>query len=271
MSANEEKTMYDFEKLGSFYIGKRVDMGSGDTTDELVLYDSKDLTTHAVIIGMTGSGKTGLGIGLLEEAAMDHIPVIAIDPKGDLGNLLLTFPDLAPDDFRPWVNTLEASNQGQTPDEFAASQAALWKKGLAKWGQDGKRIARLRENADLAIYTPGSNAGLPVSVLQSFRAPAEGLLDDLDMYRDRVQATATGLLSLLGIDTDPVSSREHILVSQLLDHVWGANVYVEERTVDVHIRRLRKALQTGDHDYSNLIQTVRGTGYRFSARGVGAR
>ena len=182
--------------------------------------EQSTLTTHGVIFGMTGSGKTGLGIGLLEEAAMDHIPVIAIDPKGDLGNLLLTFPDLAPDDFRPWVNTLEASNQGQTPDEFAASQAALWKKGLAKWGQDGKRIARLRENADLAIYTPGSNAGLPVSVLQSFRAPAEGLLDDLDMYRDRVQATATGLLSLLGIDTDPVSSREHILVSQLLDHAW---------------------------------------------------
>ena len=212
--------MYDFEKLGAFYIGKRVDMDSGDATDELVLYDSKDLTTHAVIIGMTGSGKTGLGIGLLEEAAMDHIPVIAIDPKGDLGNLLLTFPDLAPSDFRPWVNGLEASNQGQTADEFATAQAALWKKGLAKWGQDGKRIAQLRQNADLAIYTPGSNAGLPVSVLQSFKAPDAALLEDSDMYRDRVQATATGLLSLLGIDTDPVSSREHILVSQLLDHAW---------------------------------------------------
>ncbi len=226
---------YDFEKLGAFYIGKRVDMDSGDTTDELVLYDSKDLTTHAVIIGMTGSGKTGLGIGLLEEAAMDHIPVIAIDPKGDLGNLLLTFPDLAPTDFRPWVNTLEASNQGQTPDEFAAAQAALWKKGLGKWGQDGKRIAKLRDNVDLAIYTPGSNAGLPVSVLQSFRAPDPALLEDSDMYRDRVQATATGLLSLLGIDTDPVSSREHILVSQLLDHAWrvGRDLSVAALIADI--------------------------------------
>ncbi|MEJ2299713.1 MAG: DUF87 domain-containing protein [Woeseiaceae bacterium] len=210
--------MVDFEKLGAFYLGKRV--AAGETTDELVLYDSKDLTTHAVIIGMTGSGKTGLGIGMLEEAAMDHIPVIAVDPKGDLGNLLLTFPELAPADFRPWINTLQATNEGQTPDEFAASQASLWKNGLAKWGQDGKRIAQLRNNVDMAIYTPGSNAGLPVSVLQSFRAPDPALLEDSDMYRDRVQATATGLLSLLGIDTDPVSSREHILVSQLLDHAW---------------------------------------------------
>ncbi len=212
--------MYDFEKLGAFYIGKRVDSESGELGDELVLYDSKDLTTHAVIIGMTGSGKTGLGIGMLEEAAMDHIPVIAIDPKGDLGNLLLTFPDLSAGDFRPWVNTLQATNAGQTADEFATAQAALWKRGLANWGQDGSRIAQLRDNVDMAVYTPGSNSGLPVSVLQSFKAPDAAMLEDSDMYRDRVQATATGLLSLLGIDADPVSSREHILVSRLLDHAW---------------------------------------------------
>ncbi|MEM9403517.1 MAG: DUF87 domain-containing protein [Pseudomonadota bacterium] len=220
--------MYDFEKLGAFYIGKRIDDATGDATDDLVLYDSKDLTTHAVIIGMTGSGKTGLGIGLLEEAAMDRIPVIAIDPKGDLGNLLLTFPSLSADAFRPWVNTMEASNQGQTADEFAASQAALWKKGLASWGQDGKRIRQLRKNVDMSIYTPGSNAGQPISVLQSFKAPDASLLDDSDMYRDRIQATATGLLSLLGVDSDPVSSREHILVSRLLDHAWR-----EGRDLDV--------------------------------------
>lgn len=212
--------MYDFEKLGAFYIGKRVDTNSGKTTDELVLYDSRDLTTHAVIIGMTGSGKTGLGIGILEEAAMDHIPVIAIDPKGDLGNLLLTFPNLEPGEFRPWVNTLEAANAGQTADEFAKAQAALWKKGLESWGQDAARIRQLRANVDMAIYTPGSNAGRPVSVLQSFRAPDPALMEDTDMYRDRVQATATGLLSLLGIDADPVSSREHILISRILDHAW---------------------------------------------------
>ncbi len=213
--------MQDFEKLGAFYLGKRVDLAADEMTDELVLYDSKDLTTHAVIIGMTGSGKTGLGIGIIEEAAMDHIPVIAIDPKGDLGNLLLTFPDLAPEDFRPWVNPSEATNQGQTVEQFASSQAALWKKGLASWGQDGERIRTLRERVDMDIYTPGSTSGLPVSVLRAFTAPPERLRDDRDMYRERVQATATGVLSLLGIDADPVTSREHILISNLLDHHWS--------------------------------------------------
>ena len=212
--------MQDFEKLGAFYLGKRYDSDADKLTDELVLYDAKDLTTHAVIIGMTGSGKTGLGIGILEEAALDHIPVIALDPKGDMGNLLLTFPELRAEDFRPWVNPRAATDKGQTPDEYASAQAALWKKGLGEWGQTGERIAKLRENVDLAIYTPGSNAGLPVSVLQSFAAPNAELIDDVDLYRERVQATATGILTLLDIDADPVASREHILISRLLDHAW---------------------------------------------------
>ena len=217
--------MYDFEKLGAFYLGKREAEGKdagGKDNEELVLYDSKDLNTHAVIIGMTGSGKTGLGIGLLEEAALDHVPVIAIDPKGDLANLLLTFPKLRGEDFKPWVNARAATDQGQTVDEYATAQAALWKKGLKKWGQDGKRIKALKDAADFAVYTPGSNAGLPLSVLQSFDAPDAGLRDDSDLYRERIQATATGILSLLGINADPISSREHILISQILDHAWAA-------------------------------------------------
>jgi hypothetical protein len=227
----------DFEKLGAFYLGKRVDDSSGEVTDDLVLYDSKDLTTHAVIIGMTGSGKTGLGIGLLEEAAMDHIPVIAIDPKGDMGNLQLTFPHLAAMDFEPWVNARQASDEGITTAELAASQAALWKSGLAKWGQDGERIAKLRENAEVRIYTPGSSAGLSLSVLQSFAAPGDELLADADLYRDSVQATATGLLSLLDIDADPLASREHILLSHLLDHAW-------QQKQDLDIADLIAAIQS---------------------------
>ena len=220
--------MHDFEKLGAFYLGKRYDMDAEKLTEELVLYDSKDLTTHAVIIGMTGSGKTGLGIGILEEAALDHIPVIAIDPKGDMGNLLLTFPKLEAKDFRPWINPRTAADKGQTADQFAAAQAALWKKGLGQWGQNGKRIAQLRKNVDLSIYTPGSNSGVPVSVLQSFSAPDDALIDDVDLYRERVQSTATGILTLLDIDADPVASREHILVSRLLDNAWR-----EGRDLDV--------------------------------------
>ncbi len=220
--------MHDFEKLGAFYLGKRYDGEAEKLTEELVLYDSKDLTTHAVIIGMTGSGKTGLGIGMLEEAALDHIPVIAIDPKGDMGNLLLTFPKLRPEDFRPWINPRTATDKGQTPDQFASAQAALWKKGLGQWGQTGKRITALRNNVDMAIYTPGSNSGVPVSVLQSFSAPDEALIDDIDLYRERVQSTATGILTLLDIDADPVASREHILISRLLDKAWR-----EGRDLDV--------------------------------------
>ena len=220
--------MLDFEKLGAFYLGKRYDSDADGLSDDLVLYDSKDLTTHAVIIGMTGSGKTGLGIGILEEAALDHIPVIAIDPKGDMGNLLLTFPKLAAQDFRPWINTRAATDKGQTADEYAAGQAALWTKGLADWGQTGERIETLRKNTDLAIYTPGSNAGLPVSVLETFAAPDAALLEDVDLYRERVESTATSILTLLGIDADPVTSREHILISRLLDQAWQ-----EGRDLDV--------------------------------------
>jgi hypothetical protein len=161
--------MQDYEKLGAFYLGKTYDTNASKLNDELLMYDSQDLTTHAVIIGMTGSGKTGLGLGLLEEALVDNIPVIAIDPKGDLCNLLLSFPDLSPAEFKPWVNLEEAKRLGVDADSFAAQQSEVWKKGLADWGQDGERIRRMRSSIDMAIYTPGASHGLQVSVSEKFR------------------------------------------------------------------------------------------------------
>jgi hypothetical protein len=175
--------MNEYEKLGAFYLGKEYDMASRKRRDGLLLYDSKDLTTHGVIIGMTGSGKTGLGIALLEEALIDNIPIIAIDPKGDLTNLVLNFPQLRAQDLRPWVNEQDALNAGLTPEQFAAKQADLWRKGLGGWGQDPERIARLRAAADFAVYTPGSSAGLPVSVLRSFAPPPAHVGQDMDLMR----------------------------------------------------------------------------------------
>ena len=158
--------MQDYEKLGAFYLGRLSHPGSKKTAADLILYDSRDLVTHAVCFGMTGSGKTGLCTVLLEEAAIDGVPALVIDPKGDISNLLLTFPDLAPESFRPWINEDDARSKGISPDEYARKQAELWKNGLASWGQDPGRIQRLREAADFSIYTPGSTAGLQVSILK---------------------------------------------------------------------------------------------------------
>ncbi len=220
--------MSEYEKLGAFFLGKEYEMAARKRRDDLVLYDSKDLTTHAVIIGMTGSGKTGLGIGLLEEALIDNIPIIAIDPKGDLTNLMLNFPQLRPEDLRPWVNEQDALNAGLTPKQFAAKQAQLWRKGLAGWGQEPERIARLQAAADFAVYTPGSSAGLPVSVLRSFAPPPQAVSQDTDLLRERIQTTATSILALLGMEADPITSREHILISNILESVWA-----EDRALDL--------------------------------------
>ncbi len=209
-----------YEKLGAFYLGRPYDHESGETRPAPLLYDSKDLVTHAVCVGMTGSGKTGLCIGLLEEAAIDGIPALVIDVKGDLGNLLLTFPELRGEDFRPWIDEGEAQRQGLGPDEYAEKQAELWRRGLGDWDQDPERIRRLKEAAEFAIYTPGSETGLPVSILSSFGAPPEAMRDDRDALAERVATTSTSLLGLLGIDADPIRSREHILLSNLLDATW---------------------------------------------------
>ncbi len=212
--------MKAFEKLGLFYLGKKLTADRQDLSDDYLLYDSKDLSTHAVCVGMTGSGKTGLCISLLEEAAIDNIPAIIIDPKGDMGNLLLSFPALKGRDFLPWINKDEAKKKNLTPEKFAEGQAELWKNGLSKWDQSGERISRLQKATDFAIYTPGSNAGLPVSIVDSFSAPKDQLLEDLDILREQIQTMVSGLLELLGIAADPLQSREHILISNIMEHCW---------------------------------------------------
>jgi hypothetical protein len=214
--------MEDFEKLGVFYLGRPYDLEKKKPKKGLLLYDSKDLLTHAVCVGMTGSGKTGLCIALLEEAAIDRIPSIIIDPKGDLSNLLLTFPELKREDFAPWVNEEDAQKKNLSTLEYAAQQAEFWTKGLAEWGQDGARIKRLREAADFRVYSPGSNAGFPVSILKSFSAPPAAIREDNELMTERINTTVTSLLGLVGIDADPIKSREHILISNILSREWNS-------------------------------------------------
>ncbi|MFT3686433.1 MAG: DUF87 domain-containing protein [Phycisphaerales bacterium] len=211
----------EYEKLGVFYLGAEVGP-SGKPDGPLLLYKSSHLTTHAVCVGMTGSGKTGLCVALLEEAAIDGVPAIVIDPKGDLGNLLLTFPDLSAASFSGWVNPREAQTAGQSVEQFGAAQAAAWSKGLGEWGEDGERIRRLKEAAEFAIYTPGSTAGRPLAILKGLGVPARAVLDDAELMRDRVSSTASALLALVGVKTDPMKSREHILLCNIVYLAWSA-------------------------------------------------
>lgn len=238
--------MQDYEKLGVFYLGRQYDLPAQKARDELLLYDAKDLTTHAVCVGMTGSGKTGLCLAFLEEAAIDGIPAIAIDPKGDLGNLLLAFPGLTAEEFRPWIDPDEAQRKGLSAEQFAAATAEGYRKGLADWGQDPSRIARFRDAVDAAIYTPGSNAGLPLTVLRSFSAPSAALVADGDAMRERVAAAVAGLLALVGVAGDPLRSREHILLSNIVDRAWR-----EGRDLDMG--RLIREVQTPPFDRLGIM------------------
>src|SRR5215510_8153539 len=235
--------MSDFEKLGVFYLGRESDP-SGQTLSDVVLYDSRHLLTHAVCVGMTGSGKTGLCVSLIEEAAIDGVPTIAIDPKGDLANLLLTFPALAPADFRPWIDEDEARRAGLSPDAFAAQQAETWKNGLAEWGEDGARIERLRAAAEFAVYTPGSRIAQPLSIVSSFAAPAGGT-DDAEALADRASTTAMSVLTLAGVEAEP-RGREHTFLSALLSASWKAGK-------DLDLARLIPALQTPPFDRIGVL------------------
>ena len=225
------------ERLGAFYLGAEYDLERGERVPAPLNYDARDLTTHAVVVGMTGSGKTGLCVDLLEEAALDQVPALIIDPKGDMTNLLLQFPELRPEDFLPWVNPDDARRKGMTLEEYARSVAEMWRKGLADWGEGPERIRMLQESVDYVIYTPGSDAGVPVSILGSLAAPGLDFQEHSETIRDRILGTTAALLSLVGVDADPVRSREAILLANIFEHFW-------RRNEDLDLAKLIMAIQT---------------------------
>jgi hypothetical protein len=204
-----------------FYIGRAYDLKT-QALQETVLYDPDDLTTHGVVVGMTGSGKTGLCIDILEEAALKGIPALLVDPKGDLTNLLLHFPNLAPEDFLPWVDADEARREGKSVEQLATEVAGFWAKGLEKWDITSERIDRVRRAVDYAIYTPGSDAGFPVSILASLEAPLIPWDENRELLREKISGTVTAVLGLVGIEADPVRSREHILLANIFEQAWQA-------------------------------------------------
>jgi len=218
-----------FEKLGIFYLGKDLEEESLEPTKNPTLIKSKAFTTHAAIIGMTGSGKTGLGIGLLEEAAIDNIPIIAIDPKGDISNLALTFESMKAEDFKPWLKE-EAAEKGVEVDELAKSVAQMWREGIESFGQDLSRVKRLKEH-DVTIYTPGSGAGVPVNILADLNIPDSSMLEDPDTLSSTINSTVASLLALIGVEADPVNSREFILIAQIVKRAWMEGVDLDIGTL----------------------------------------
>ena len=219
-----------------WYLGKRYDLDKGRLLDEPVFYDPDDLTTHAFIVGMTGSGKTGLAITLLEEAALSGIPALLIDPKGDLTNIALHFPHLRPEDFAPWISPEEARREGKTVEQKARETAEMWRRGLAEWGIGPERLQQLQEAVDITIYTPGSDAGVPVSILASLAAPKIPWEGNQEVLLERINGTVTALLGLIGLDeVDPLQSREHILLANLFRHAWskGQDLTLEELILQV--------------------------------------
>jgi hypothetical protein len=214
-----------------FHLGDALSPDGDRIVNDRIDYDPDDLTTHGVIIGMTGSGKTGLGIIYLEEALRSGIPTLVLDPKGDMTNLLLTFPDLAPEDFRPWIDESAAQRKGRTSDEEARAAAELWRSGLASWDLAGADIAAMRDRAGMTIYTPGSDAGVPINVVGDLTAPDLSWDSEAEAMRDTIQGYVSGLLGLVDIDADPIASREHILLANLIEHAWRSGSDVDLATL----------------------------------------
>ena len=217
-----------YEKMGLFYLGKNSE------DDTLTLYKSNHLTTHAMIIGMTGSGKTGLGIGLIEEAAIDNIPSIVIDPKGDMGNLCLAFPKLDAKEFEPWMDSSDAANKGKTVSELASDTADMYRTGLSSFGQDASRVEKFAK-IEKTIYTPGSSAGVGVNILGSFEAPSKEILEDSDTFSSLINSTVSSLLALVSIDADPINSKEHLLLSNIFHYYYSREISLTLEDIIGHV------------------------------------
>ena len=220
---------------GKLYLGRPVDPESGALTSDRFEYKTDRFVRHGVCIGMTGSGKTGLSVGLIEELVLEGVPVICIDPKGDLANLALLFPELSGPDFAPWVDDGEARRKGISVDDLGQKTADMWRTGLGEWGIQGDRLAALQSKMALKIYTPGSEAGISVNVMGALSRPSNATLADADARRELVAGTVSGLLSLVGVEADPVRSPEHLVLSQIVDLAWSAGEDLDPETLILRV------------------------------------
>lgn len=220
----------------TFYLGRRFDPQANQMVDDVVYYDSRDLVTHAVVVGMTGSGKTGLCITLLEEAGMDNIPSIIIDPKGDITNLLLTFPNLTPEEFLPWINQEDAQRAGLNPQEMAQDVAMRWREGLRSWGIGPQRIHEFKQRTNISIFTPGSDAGLPISIMDALQPPREGWIGYEENHRERISGIVTALLALAGIRAQN-KDREHVLLSNIIEYAWMQGLPLSLQDIIVQVQQ----------------------------------
>lgn len=242
----------NMKKDGSLFLGKEFSLEDGNLMDSKYLYDPADLTTHGVVFGMTGSGKTGLCIDFLEEAIAEDIPIVIVDPKGDVANLALMFPDLSPQQFKPWVSPVEAQKDGLSVDEYAAKVADKWKNGLASWDIGPDQVAALKEKMDFRVFTPGSGAGLPVSIIDGFKKPEGDFENNEEDILEKIRNSVSALLSLLDIDSDPLKSQPHILISNIIQHFWrlGKDVSLEELILNIQKPPFKKL---GVFDINRLI------------------